>query len=88
MPTMIAPEGFQTHQGFIAHADPELTGALEPALVLAAGRFHRATALRFARPPRCRVVHSLPVAFQIVLFGLDGLAFVFAQSFGQGVQVV
>jgi hypothetical protein len=49
VPTVVAPEGFQTHQSFIASATPKLAGALEPALILSAGRFHRAAALRFAR---------------------------------------
>jgi len=41
---MVAPEGFPAHQAFISDATPKLTGAFESALVLPAGRFHRATA--------------------------------------------
>lgn len=37
MPAGVAPEGFEAEQGFIAGAAPELAGALEAALVLAAG---------------------------------------------------
>lgn len=88
MPAVVAPEGFQTHQAFITHATPELPRAFEPALVLPAGRFHRAAPQRFSGSLCRRVVHSLPVAFQIVQFGFNGLAFLFAQSLGQGVQVV
>ena len=40
-PTVVAPEGFQAHQRLVAGRGPELTGALEATLVLAAGGFHR-----------------------------------------------
>ena len=88
MPTLVAPEGLQAHQSFIADTTPELAGAFEPALILAAGRFHRAAAQRFSRPAGRRVVHPLSVAFQIVQFARQGLPFLLAQSFGQGAQVL
>src|SRR5690242_7368455 len=40
MPSMVSPKGFQAQEGFVALGGPELAGAFEPALVLAAGRFH------------------------------------------------
>jgi hypothetical protein len=36
MPSTIAPEGFQTQEGFITRRGPELAGAFEAALVLPA----------------------------------------------------
>jgi hypothetical protein len=39
-PAAIAPEGFQTHEGFITGGGPELAGAFEPALVLTTGGFN------------------------------------------------
>jgi hypothetical protein len=65
MPTAIAPEGFQTHQAFIAHIAPKLTGAFESALVLSARRFHGTAALWLSGTPCRRVVHSLPVASRV-----------------------
>ena len=88
VPAVVAPEGFQTHQTFITGTTPELAGALEAALLLPAGGFHRAAALRFARAPRRRIVHPLTMAFQIGYFGGHGLPLLFAQSFGQHPQVV
>ena len=40
MPSMVPPKRFQAEEGFVAVGGPELAGAFEPALVLAAGRFH------------------------------------------------
>ena len=40
MPAAVAPEGFQTHQAFVSFEGPELAGAFEAALILAAGRFN------------------------------------------------
>ena len=37
VPAAVTPEGFQAHEGFVALHGPELTCALEPALVLPAG---------------------------------------------------
>jgi len=37
LPAAIAPERFQAHQGFVTRSGPELAGAFETALVLAAG---------------------------------------------------
>ena len=88
VPTVVAPEGFQAPQSFIAGATPKLAGLLEPALILAAGGFQRPAALRFAGPPRGRIVHPSSMVFQTGHFGLDGLSFLLAQAFGQGAQVV
>ena len=44
VPAVVAPEGFQAHQGFVSGEGPELAGAFEAALVLAAGRFDGARA--------------------------------------------
>ena len=88
MPAFIAPEGFQTHQSFVADQTPELSGAFEAALILPTGRFDGAAALRFALTPCGGVVHSLTVAFQIRQFGLNGLSFFLTQSFGQSAQIV
>src|SRR5450756_2437536 len=88
VPSVVAPEGFQTHQSFIAGTTPELAGSLEAALILSAGGFHRAAALRFARPPRRRIVHPPTMAFQIGYFGLHRLPLLLAQSFGQRAQVL
>jgi hypothetical protein len=48
VPAVIAPEGFQTEQAFIACPAPELARALESALRLSAGGFHRTTATGLA----------------------------------------
>jgi len=42
LPTPIAPESFQGHQGFVAGSGPELASAFEAALVLATRRFNGA----------------------------------------------
>ena len=47
VPPTVAPVGFQAPQGFVARGRPELAGALEAALVLAAGGFHGPGARRF-----------------------------------------
>ena len=39
LPAAVAPEGFQAEEGFVAVERPELTGAFETALVLAASGF-------------------------------------------------
>jgi hypothetical protein len=88
VPTGVAPERFQTHQSFIARTAPELAGALEAALILPAGGFHRAAALRFAGPPRRGIVHPPTMAFQLRHFSLHRLPFLLAQSFGQRAQIV
>ncbi len=88
MPTTIAPEGFQTHQSFVTHATPELARTLEATLVLSAGRFYCTAALRFTRAPCRRVIHPLPMVFQIGHLRFHSLSFLVAQSFGQAVQVV
>src|SRR3974377_112177 len=88
MPALVTPEGFQTHQGFIAHTTPELTRAFESALILSAGRFHGAAALGFSGAPCGSVVHSLPVALQILQFGFNRLTLVSAEPFGQSLQVI
>ena len=44
LPAPVASESFQAHEGFISGLAPELAGALEPHLILAARRFHRSTA--------------------------------------------
>ena len=88
LPAVVAPEGFQAHQAFIAGATPELARTFEPTLVLPTGRFHRATALRVARLPRRGTVHPPAMAFQISDFGLDHLPFLFLQSLGQRAQVL
>ena len=46
MPTVVAPEHFQTQQGFTSGRNPELTRSLEPALALPTGGLHRPTANR------------------------------------------
>ena len=46
MPTAIAPEGFEAHEGFIAGGGPELACAFEAALVLTAGGLDGAGAYR------------------------------------------
>src|SRR5438093_9186208 len=80
VPTVVAPEGFQTPQSFVARTTPELARSLEAALVWSAGGFHRAAALRFAGPPRRRrIVHPPTMAFQIRHFGFDSLTFLFPQ---------
>jgi len=53
IPAAIAPERFQTQQGFVAGSRPELAGAFEPALVLPAGRFNG--------PGTHRVIGQLPL---------------------------
>src|SRR5579872_5806888 len=88
MPAVVAPEGFQTHQSFIADQTPELSGSFEAALVLPTGRFDGATALRFAGTPCGGVVHTLTVAFQIRQFGLNGSSFFLTQPSGQSAQIV
>src|SRR5208283_154243 len=88
MPAVVAPEGFQTHQSFIADQTPELPGPFEAALILPTGRFDGSTALRFAGTPCGWVVHSLTVAFQIRQFGLNGLSFFLAQALSQGAQII
>ncbi len=57
MPAFVAPEGFEAQEGFVASGAPELAGALEAALALPTGRFHRTTADRFARPLGRPVIH-------------------------------
>jgi len=41
MPAAVAPEGFQAQQRFVPGGGPELAGAFEPTLILAAGGFDR-----------------------------------------------
>ena len=48
VPALVAIEGFQCQERFVAGQTPELTGAVEAALVLAAGGFDRSRADRFA----------------------------------------
>jgi len=48
-PTPVAPEGFQTQQGFVTCLTPKLTGPFESALGLPPGGFNGAAADRFAR---------------------------------------
>jgi hypothetical protein len=47
VPAAISPEGFQAHEGFVTSGGPELAGAFETALVLAAGGFDGARTQRF-----------------------------------------
>lgn len=39
VPAVVAPEGFQTHQGLVTGGGPELAGALESTLILTTGGF-------------------------------------------------
>ena len=68
MPTAVAPEHFQTHEGFVAGLTPELARSLEAALRLPTGGFHRATPNGFARPPSCPVVHALLMFVEVFHF--------------------
>ena len=70
-PAPVAPERFQTQQRFIAALRPELAGTLEAALILAASRFHRAAAQRFATGFTVAVVEPLTVIFKIADFALE-----------------
>src|ERR1700722_6655988 len=58
MPTVIAPEHFQTEQCFVALLAPKLSWSLEPALGLPTSGFHWAAADGFARPAACSVIHA------------------------------
>src|SRR6266568_2361756 len=51
VPATVAPEPCQIQQGFISRRTPELARALEPALGLPTGGFHRSAANRLARAP-------------------------------------
>jgi len=39
VPATVAPAGFQAHEGLVTGGGPELAGAFETTLILAAGRF-------------------------------------------------
>lgn len=70
MPAIVAPEGFQAHQTFVADQTPELSGSFEAALILPTGGFDGPAALRFAVPPGGGVVQPpvglrKPIAGQI-----------------------
>ena len=68
MPAAVAPEHFQTHEGFVARLTPELPRSLEAALSLPTGGFDRATANGFARPPSSPIVHSLLMLVEVFHF--------------------
>src|ERR1017187_4488414 len=75
MPASVAPEGFETRQGFIALPAPELARALEAALGLPAGRFHRPAAAGFTAPLSAPIVHARFVLVKIIHLprhGFDG----------------
>jgi hypothetical protein len=67
---IIAPEGFQTQQGFIARLTPELSGSFEAALVLPAGSFHRAAANGLAASASSAVIHPVLMLMEIIDFPL------------------
>ena len=68
VPASVAPEHFQTQQGFVAFLAPELSSTFEAALGLSAGRFHRATANRFTRSPSGAIVHARLMFVEVMDF--------------------
>ena len=58
MPPTVTPEGFQTHQRFVAGLTPKLARTLGPALGLPTSRFHRTTANGFTGPTAGPVIHA------------------------------
>jgi hypothetical protein len=58
MPATIAPEHFQTEQGYVASLAPELSPAFELTLGLPTSGFHRAAADGFACPASGSVIHA------------------------------
>ena len=67
-PALIAPEHFQTEQGFIPFGAPELGASFHATLQLATGRFDRAGAQGFTELLCLLVLHSVLVVAVI----LDG----------------
>ena len=67
-PAVVAPEGLQAEQGFIAGGAPELAASFHAALELAAGRLDGAGAQRFPALPAGPIPHALLVVTVI----LDG----------------
>jgi len=88
MPASVTPESFPAHQRFVSRPTPKLSRSLEAALILPAGQFHRAAALRFAGTPGGSVSHPSWVALQILQFGFHGLTLFPPQPFGQCSQMV
>src|SRR5882724_7192009 len=73
VPAVVAPEGFQTHQGFIPSETPKLAGSFEAALGLTTGGFDRAAANGFARSSSGAIVHALLMFVKIVYLPGDRL---------------
>src|SRR5713101_3310401 len=73
IPSIIAPEHFQTEQCFVSLESPILAGSLEAALRLPASRFHRTAADGLASQSRPSVIHPILMFSEIVQFGFDGL---------------
>ena len=51
VPAVVAPKGFQTHQGLVTGGGPELAGALEATLILTTGGFDGPGTQRFIGQP-------------------------------------
>ena len=68
MPPAVAPEHFQTQQGFVARLTPELPRTFEAALGLTTGRFHRTAATGFAGSPCGSVIHAVLVLTEVSQF--------------------
>ena len=67
---MVAPECFQTQQGFVTFDTPELAWALEAALGLTTGGLDWAAANGFAGPPPGPIIHAVLVFVKVLnLFG-------------------
>jgi hypothetical protein len=66
MPAAIAPEGFEAEQSLVTFATPELTRALEPALVLPTRGLNRTTTDWLAYPECGPIVHARLMPFDIL----------------------
>jgi hypothetical protein len=59
MPTVVAPEHFQTQQRLVPSLAPKLSWSFEPALGLPTGGFHGTPANGFSGPPPGPVIHAV-----------------------------
>jgi hypothetical protein len=66
--TAVAPEHFQTQQGFISGFTSELARTHEPALALPTGGLHRPAANQFIRTPSGPTIHPLLTVVELEQF--------------------
>src|SRR5215207_7496540 len=83
LPASVAPERFQTDEGLVACARPELAGPFETALILSAGGFDGSAAQRFTTFLALPILHPVQVGAKVIDFFLYDLSSVALHPFHQ-----